>query len=184
MHATFHVFTFKEGLLARLAHDLRLSVHDFSVTLQGGAVKATFRLGSLAVDGVAHGDAVDSKALSESDKQKIHGSMLEDVLQTRAHPEARFEGRARATGPQRFVVEGRLHLHGREQQVQVPLVHQGDTLTTSVTFEPSRFGIPPFKALAGAIRLQDRVVVRGVLLLERKDPASLLVAAEESRWTP
>ena len=51
-NASCVVFTFKEGLLSPVAHDLRISVTRFSVLLDGArsTVTATFDTGSLLVD--------------------------------------------------------------------------------------------------------------------------------------
>ena len=55
-----HVFTFKEGLLSRLAHDLRLSVTHYDIELRAGRVRARFDVASARVDGVVVSDRVDT----------------------------------------------------------------------------------------------------------------------------
>jgi hypothetical protein len=42
LQGTVHVFTFKEGLLARAAHDLRLRLERFRVSLDQEALVAIF----------------------------------------------------------------------------------------------------------------------------------------------
>jgi hypothetical protein len=48
---TLYVFTFKEGLLSKVAHDLRLSVQRFSVQVDGENVVAAIATSALTVDG-------------------------------------------------------------------------------------------------------------------------------------
>lgn len=187
MHATILVFTFKEGLFARLAHDLRLHLGDFEATLQGSAVRARCSLASLFVDGVAHGQAVDTHALSDSDKQKIHETMVGEILQTHAHPDASFEGQVQERGAGRLSVEGRLSLHGVTQPCTFELVAGASPNAPwagELTLIPSRFRIPPYKALGGAIRLADRVVVRVSVSLDGQAAHTLLATPAVTRVAP
>src|SRR5699024_3376872 len=54
-HGTLQVFTFKEGILARAAHDLRLSLERFQVSLDQDTLSAAFETASLRVDGTMRG---------------------------------------------------------------------------------------------------------------------------------
>lgn len=175
-----HVFTFKDGLLARLAHDLRLSVHAFEVSLDGGQVAATLRPESMQVDGVPHGATLDTAALSKGDKEKIHQTMLE-VLKTSQHPDIRFMGRV-VGAPGQLHVEGTLHLAGAQLPLTIPVVQEKDAVVMRVTLTPSRFGIAPYKALGGAIRLQDRVEVQVSFVPGSQSLSGL--AAQQLRFIP
>ena len=55
-----HVFTFKAGLLSRVAHDLRLRVERFGITREGDSIRARFEANSLRVDGVMEGGRLDA----------------------------------------------------------------------------------------------------------------------------
>lgn len=184
MRGTIHVLTFKEGLFAKLAHDLQLSLSDFEATLEAGAVHARFRLASLSVDGVARGGQVDTHTLSDSDKLKIHDTIASEILETRAHPDASFDGTARELSSDRVSIEGRLSLHGVTQPCSLEL-RAGATATApwtgELTLTPSRYGIAPYKALGGAIRLADRIVVRVSIAVEGADPRALLAAQRQTR---
>ncbi len=161
------VFTFKEGVLARVAHDLRLSVREVEGSLIGGRVSAKLQVKSLVVDGVAHGDEVDHGALSEHDRRKIQETIATEVLRTDVHPQVSFEGSARVIDARHIRIEGRLSLRGVSQPCDLELRASGDgELIGETTFAPSRFGIAPYKALAGAIRVADRVKVRVAIDLE------------------
>lgn len=150
---TIHVFTYKDGLLARLAHDLRLTLRRFEIQRDGATVQARFWPGSLQVDG-----AIDRRGqletMSDGDRRKIGENIANDVLHLERHPEASFHGQI-VSG----AVEGELTLAGRSASVRVPVQAVGDRLRGEVTLVPSRWGIAPYKALAGAIKLQDRVLV-------------------------
>jgi polyisoprenoid-binding protein YceI len=177
MRARVHVFTFKQGLLARLAHDLRLSVARFEIHLDHDQVHATFDADSLRVDGVAHGDSVEPDALTREDKAKIEETVRTELLHSAAHPRIELKGTLKRDGAA-VTVDGELRLRGQSQGLRVPVKVERERTFAEVELSPSRFGIPPYKALAGAIRLQDRVVVR-VELLEQLDKLEALASSGE-----
>lgn len=155
--ATIHVFTFKDGLLARLAHDLRLTLGRFEIQRDGAALTGRFWPASLTVDGaMTRQGQLDAHALSDSDRRKIEQNIAEDVLHLARAPEASFSGRILAG---EAAVEGELTLAGRSAAVQAPVRAADGRLRAELTLVPSRWGIAPYRALAGAIKLQDRVLV-------------------------
>jgi len=157
-----HVYTYKEGLLSRLAHDLRLSLHRYSINVDCGRVTATFDPRSLSVDGAVHHGEVDTTTLSESDQRKITATLQDEVLKCDAHPEIRLEGVVTHQGNGRFSLRGQLSLHGSSIELEIP-VTLGEQVRGDVEIVPSRWGIAPFRAMAGALKVQDRV--RVVLVL-------------------
>jgi hypothetical protein len=165
MRAQVYVFTFKAGLLAKLAHDLRLSVSSFEIRVDQGKVEATFDASSLRVDGVAHRGNVDRSVLSAEDKAQIEATIRNELLESTQQPRIELNGRLLrdAAGS---TVEAKLHLHGHSRELRIPLKRVGERLVAEVELVPSKFGIPQYKAFMGAIALQDRIVVRVELLEE------------------
>lgn len=184
MFAAAHVFTFKAGLFAKLAHDLRLRVRRFEITLEQGRLNAWFGADSLLVEGVMRGGTLDVATLSEHDKQRIHATIQGDILDSANYARIEFTGAARVVGPNQLHVTGSLRLHGREQRLEFDAQRDGQTLRLGVEFAPSRFGIEPYKALAGAIRLQDRVLVELALELGDAEPGVLLDNAQPVCFRP
>lgn len=187
MHAVVHVFTFREGLLARLAHDLRLRVEAFEITLHRGEVRAWFEAASLRVDGVAEGERVDSEELSAKDKAKIQETVQTELLNAARHPRIELRGVLRESSKTR-VLEGTLRLNGVEQRVEIPVRAaeggspnaDGRAISAELVITPSRFGIKPYRAIGGAIRLQDRVVVRATTELADRDNLAALAASDQA----
>lgn len=176
MTAAIHVYTFKDGLLARLAHDLQLTLERFEIHREGAAVTGRFWPASLRVDGVMRKDgALDTATLSAADRTKIAGNMADEILHLDRHPEARFAGATHGT-----MIEGELTLVGVSRPVRAEVQASGGRLRAEFTLVPSRWGIPPYKALAGAIRLQDRVLVRVDL---PADPTGGVETPERCSWT-
>ncbi|KIG16854.1 hypothetical protein DB30_04016 [Enhygromyxa salina] len=155
------VFTFKAGLLSRIAHDLRLQVQQFTIARTGDEVVAEIEAQSIIVDGVMNGTRFDANGLGPRDRTKIAETIRGEILNTRAHPKIVFQGSLSAgkgVGA-RIRVDGVLKLVGVRKPLSLVAVHERDRVRGSVTLVPSEFGIRPYKALAGAIRLQDRVRV-------------------------
>ncbi|MGB1016040.1 MAG: YceI family protein [Nannocystaceae bacterium] len=150
------VFTFKDGLLARLAHDLRLSLAGFEIDVTGDTVQARMWPESLQVDGVMRNGQLRADELSVNDRAKIQANIRQDVLSTRKYPEIRVLAKVQAAGSG-WKMDGQLELCGRQQPLSLVLQVHGNRLVGQCEIRPSRWGIKPYKALAGAIKLQDRV---------------------------
>ncbi|MCA9538889.1 MAG: YceI family protein [Myxococcales bacterium] len=151
---TVHVFTYKEGLLSKVAHDLRLSCDRFEVQLDGEQVTARFWPGTLVVDGVMRDGRLDAGGLSASDKAKIRSNIQNEILHTGRHAEAQFVGSL--SGGR---LSGKLTMLGRTVEVSAPVQVDEGRARGRVTLTPTRWGITPYRALFGAIKLQDRVEV-------------------------
>ena len=95
---TIRVFTYKDGLLARLAHDLQLTLERFEIEREGEQVRVRCWPESLRVDGAMKRGRLQEHGLSDSDKQKIRGNIRGEILYTSRHPEVTFTGTARERG--------------------------------------------------------------------------------------
>jgi polyisoprenoid-binding protein YceI len=164
--ATCHVFTFKEGVLSAVAHDLRLRVERFSITIDeaAGTVEARFSAGSLRVDCAMKGGREDFDALSDRNKREIEGNIADDVLHARRHPEIVFrsttlEGGGVGEGDERCI-EGTLALHGRERPLRVTARRQAGRWTAEIELSQPDFGIKPYSAMLGTLKVQPTVRVR------------------------
>jgi polyisoprenoid-binding protein YceI len=153
---TLQIFTFKEGLLSAVAHDLRLGLAAFPIELDGETVRARIPLGSLRVDGVVRDGVVQPGALDGRQRADIERAALKDVLRADRYPAAEFDGTAILRGTA-FDVRGALALAGRSAPVTFTMEGDGRSYRGHFAFRPSAWGIQPYRALLGAIRLQDHV---------------------------
>ncbi|MEY4582446.1 MAG: hypothetical protein RL701_7149 [Pseudomonadota bacterium] len=182
MHAIIHVFTYKTGLLARMAHDLRLTIERHELTVQGRNVRGFCAADSLRVDGVPGNSGLDTNTLSAKDKTEIHDTIRSEILQSDLHPKIEFAGEVSGTGS-KLQVKGTLKLRGQARPVAADLTRNGDHLSATLEITPSQFGIAPYKALAGAIKLQDRVRIIVDVLLEGQNPDTVLGGADAVQLT-
>lgn len=156
------VFSFKDGLLARLAHDLKLQVERFSIEVDDTThqITATFDPSSIQVVCAQVDGRDDRSALSDGDKKKIHDNVTKDVLRVRKHPEIRFDSTRIVERGEGFALEGTLQMHGKTRPVQTSIRREGNRWVTDVRLHQPDFGIKPYTAALGALKIKPDVVVR------------------------
>ena len=171
------LFVFKEGLLSRLGHDLRLRVDAFEMTLETGNFEGRFDTTSIRVDGVMKGQTFDRQGLSSKDMTKIEKTIHDEILETARFPEAVFQASLDPRGDT-GEVRGSLSLLWRRRALDpVQLIPMCDRLVAKLTITPSRWGIKPYRGLAGALKIQDRIDVEVAV-----DADFALDPIESRRW--
>jgi len=155
------VFTFKEGLLSKIAHDLKLVVSRFNVEVAPGSVRAEFDLRSLRVVNAMKDGEDNPGALSEADKTKIADQIGKEVLETAQHGSAVFTSRSVIERPDGgYQLSGELALHGTTRTVMAETKLEGGRQVASIPLHQPDFGITPFKAMMGTLKVKPDVVVR------------------------
>lgn len=156
-----HVFTYKEGALSSLAHDLELKVTRLTLELDGaGPSKLLARFAADSLE-VLHAlkDGRPTAQLSASDRRKIEKTVASDVLDVRRYPEIRYEATITAAGDG-FQLTGELTLHGHSRALPLEARRLGDHLVVETSLHQPDYGIQPYRALLGALRLRPDVKVR------------------------
>jgi len=156
--AILHAFTFRKGMLARLGHDLRLTLQRFTIELDAGRVSARFDLDSWRVDGAMHDGTLSSTTPNATDKREIEATIARDIFDTRTQPEATFEGTLSRTRPGLAHASGMLRLRAACKPIAFD-VYFSERARSVFEIAPSQWGIAPYKALGGALKLEDRVKI-------------------------
>ncbi len=161
------VFTYKEGLLSAIAHDLEIRVERFDVDVDEAAlaVRARFDPASLRVVTALREGAPMPGALSNADKSKIEQNIRDDALETREHAEIRFVSSAITREGKGARIAGDLTLHGKTRPVTLEARAEGDRLVAEVRLHQPDFGIKPYSAMLGALKIKPGVLVRCALPL-------------------
>lgn len=156
------IFSFKDGLLAKLAHDLKLQVERFSIEVDEDSktITACFDPSSIRVVCARSNGQDDPSTLSEGDKKKILGNVTKDVLRVKKFPEIRFESSSVAPEGDGYKVAGALQLCGRTRNLQTELRSEDGRLVTEITIHQPDFGIKPFTAALGALKVKPDVLIR------------------------
>ncbi len=150
------IFTFKEGLLSPVAHDLKLEVTRFSVELDAKTARSelessSLRLVTAMVNGVEAPSALPGFARSQIEK-----NLQNAVLETRRYPSVTFQ----ATRVTLTELEGQLTLHGVTKPVRGTLRTEPTRWVAEFTLDQRSFGITPYSALFGTLRVRPEVQVR------------------------
>jgi polyisoprenoid-binding protein YceI len=148
------VYTFREGLLSAVGHDLCLRVERFAVEVTGDAnapsILARFDAASLR----ATGD------VSPADARKIERNAADDVLAARRFPTIEFRSARVARDGERARIDGTLTLHGQARELSFDATADADAWNAEVRLDQRDFGIKPYTAMLGALRVKPDVVVR------------------------
>jgi hypothetical protein len=154
--AEVFVFTFKEGLLSAVAHDLKLKVTSFSIDVEGDRVTADFDAASLRVVSPMKNGAENPGAVPAAMYGEIEKNVVRDVLHSAKHPRISFE----STAVSATEVRGRLTLHGQTKDISCRRRDEGGRRVAEVTLDQREFGITPYSAMLGTLKVKPEVTVR------------------------
>lgn len=157
---TLTVRTERIGAAAKAGHDLLIEVDSWEATLElpgdngSGELTLTADAGSLRV---VQGTGGIQK-LDDDDKAGIKQTLDEEILMA---SEVRFRSSSVEPSPDGggIAVQGELELLGTEHPLAFDLALDGDRLTGSAVVKQSDWGIKPYTALFGALKVADEVVV-------------------------
>jgi len=157
------VFTYKEGMLSRVGHDLKLRCERFSVEVEPDRVSATFDPSAFVVVAALKNGRENPGALSAKDQRQILDNMRREVLHPDRYPAIRFSSTRVAAELRTIRVEGELELHGARRPIVVVARQVAGELIAEVDLNTPDFGIAPFSALLGTLKVKPRVKVRVVV---------------------
>jgi len=152
--------TSRSGLGRRAGHDLTIEATRWSGTATVGADAASSSVEvTVEVDGLEVREGAGGVLpLSDSDRTEIRKN-LRKVLQSDRHPAIAFEAGGASGTPEEFTVEGELTIAGRAQSLTLRGGEQDGRITGGATVRQSRWGIKPYSAFFGALKLADDVEI-------------------------
>lgn len=160
------VKVFREGMARKMGHDLVIEVTSWSATvnvdgedLGNSTVNATADVGSFEVrEGVG-----GAKPLSDSDKADIKKTIVTKILRD---PEISFRSTAvNPAGDNRATVTGDLAILGNTRPATLDLTEEDGRIKGTMTVMQSHWGIKPFTAFMGALKVRDPVEIEMELAL-------------------
>lgn len=163
--------TGRAGLGAKVGHDLVIEVTRWrgsavldvdnpsasSVTLEAQVASLEVRRGDGGL-----------KPLTDSDRGEIQQTIRTRILQSEKYPTITFTSTKVDGGPDGFCVVGDLTICGVTRAVMLDgaIGPDGKALGTT-TITQSQFGIKPFSAMLGALKVADDIGVRFEVPLDR-----------------
>lgn len=145
---------------AKLAHDLVLVATRWQGTLNVDGDNPTASSAQLSIDArsIEIVEAVGGlKGLSDKDRRDIAKNIDEKVLETGRHPQLTFQSSSVTGNEPNFTAAGNMTIRGTTRPVNVAINVNGTTVTAKATISQKDFGIKPFSAMMGAIKLRDDV---------------------------
>jgi len=154
--------TSRMGLGARAGHDLTIEVTRWhaEVTVDSAAVARS----SLSVEADADSFEVRTgtgglKPLTDGDRTEIKQTIREKILHTRQHPSITFRSTQVAGTADAFSIDGDLTIIGTTRPITAHGRLTGDGAQGSAEVVQSRWGIRPYTAFFGALKLSDEVTI-------------------------
>jgi polyisoprenoid-binding protein YceI len=157
-NATLRVKTGRHGAAAKAGHDLVIEVKSWEATLNVADDAAASSL-QLSADPtslhVIKGEG-GMQALGDDDKADIRKTIDKDVLKKKT---IAFTSSSVADADGGLAVSGELELGGKTKPVEFVVSSDGGAITGSTSFKQSDWGIKPYSALFGALKVNDEVTV-------------------------
>jgi len=157
-NATLRVKTGRHGAAAKAGHDLVIEVRSWEATLNvaddasASSLELTADATSLhVVEGVG-----GMNALGDDDKDDIRKTIDKDVLQKKA---IQFTSTGVSEAGGGLAVTGDLEMGGKSKPVDFIVSEDGGAIKGSAKVNQSDWGIKPYSALFGALKVNDEVTV-------------------------
>jgi polyisoprenoid-binding protein YceI len=155
------VHTTRTGLGAKAGHDLTIEVTRWHgratadpATLANSSVTVEVEVDSFEVRKGTGG----VKPLSDADRAEIHKT-LKEILHTAQHPTITFRSRRVDGSAGSFTCDGELTIMGISQPIMVQGRVTDGRVVGGASVVQSRWGIRPYSAFFGALKLNDEVKI-------------------------
>jgi hypothetical protein len=156
-NATLTVNTRRGGAAAKAGHDLELRVTAWQATLAVGDAPSA-ELSADATSLRAQKGTGGMQALGDEDKANIHQTIDDEVL--RRENVVFRSTRIEAAGGARLSIEGDLTIAGSSQPITFELEAGDDgAVRATAVVTQTRWGMKPYSALFGALKVLDDVEV-------------------------
>ena len=156
-NGSLKIRTGRTGGAAKAGHDLVIEVESWQATLDPEASPALTLIADSRTLRVLEGTG-GLKSLSDGDKGDIKKTIDKDVLKGCAIEFRSSEVQETAGGG--LSVRGELSLNGKSAPVAFDLTRADDgRVTGSATVQQTAFGMKPYSALFGALKVADEVTI-------------------------
>ncbi len=169
LSAICHIFTYKEGLLSGLGHDLRLAVNSFEIEVaeDASSLRARFDTASLHVDCALRDGGACPGVLTDKDKKEIDEN-IRNLLEADKYGDIVLTSSSVMREDSSYKIRGALTLHGRTKELSFSVRKEGDYHVADVLLRLQDFGIKPFTAMLGMIKIKPDVLIR-VMIPDSRD---------------
>ncbi|MGH3763800.1 MAG: YceI family protein [Pseudonocardiaceae bacterium] len=143
------VSVFVEGMASGFGHDATLRVTSLSLDVgDDDGITADFDPSSLKV----------TNDISDSNRRDIERN-AQKTLDPRKYPKIQFRSVSVKRDGDRAIIEGDLTLHGVTNEISLEAHLDGGRWNTKIVLDQRKFGIKPFSAMLGALKIKPNVEV-------------------------
>jgi polyisoprenoid-binding protein YceI len=160
--------TTRTGLGAKAGHDLTIEVTRW----HGSATVDTADLAGCSVTVDVDVDSFEVregtggvKPLTDSDRAEIKKTIREKVLHPERHPTIGYRSTGVSGSAESFTIDGELTIAGTTRPISVHGRLTDDRAHGSATVVQTHWGIRPYSAFFGALKLRDEVEIQFDLAL-------------------
>lgn len=157
-NAEVTVFTYKEGLLSAVAHDLKIKVTRFSISADDDTARGEFDASSLVVVTAMKDGVENPGGLPPSGPDEVNKTIANDILKAARNPTIAFEGKVSGAA-----IAGRLTLNGITKEIRGSAKEEAGKNVAEFRIDQREFGIKPYSAMLGAMKVKPEITVRVVL---------------------
>lgn len=159
------VFTKRTGILSAVGHDLELAVGEYRIDVTDSSapelrIDAEFAACSVRVVAAVVNGTPRQDVLSTHDQDTINRHIAQDVLESARYPYIVFRSMRVEHDDAEYRIHGLLSLHGADRPLLVPARRVGERIEAQAVVHQPAFGVRPFKAFAGALKVHPDAVVR------------------------
>jgi len=161
--STLTVLVYKSGLFSAFADD-----HVIRAPIAGGSISTDPPLAVEVSVRSANLHVLDP-TLAADKRAEVQSRMLSsEVLDTRKYPDITFTSTAiESAGPDRWMVRGRLSIHGETRSTTFSVVRQGGRYRGTVIVKQRDFGIQPISIVGGTVKVKDELKVEFDIVAQR-----------------
>lgn len=151
---------YKSGLLSAVGHDIELEVRRFSLQLDGNAIRAEFDATSLEIVGALEDGRVVAGRLSDKDKRDILANIKKSVFNGLDPRQITFTSREFEQDEDGIEGSGTLSIPPRSKDLDFEVELRDGKAVCNLRLHQPDFGITPFKAPLGVLKIQPDIDVR------------------------
>ncbi len=159
-----HVYTFKEGLLSKLAHDLLIDVPNYKVDLNvpeagfaSGSLNVELQADSLKIICAMKNGERQPDTIKPDDIATIEKDMGGKVLHPDKYPTVNFSSKSIQEKEGGYRVSGDLSLHGVTKPIEFDIESNGENVKGMFSILQKDYGIKPFKAMMGTLKIKNEI---------------------------
>ncbi len=161
---TLQLHTGREGMAKKVGHDLVIEAQRWTAKVNVDADDLTRSTATVTVDTrsleVVSGEG-GAKPLSDKDRKDIKENIDKKVLKTDKFPEITFSSsRVESKGADKVTAHGDVTIMGTARPATMDITVSGNKASGTMTLKQSDWGIKPFSALMGALKLADVLQVK------------------------